>query len=87
MQLGVLRNHEGNFERIKTLSFHRNADQPTGVLHHESDRSSRYRVRCHDDVAFILPVLVIDDDDYAAARQCRDCSSIFEIAIPFAFQG
>ena len=51
---------------------HRHADQSARILGHEVDRIGRHELRRHRQVAFVLALLVIDDDHEAAVAKVID---------------
>ena len=57
---------------IDALLGQRQADQPAAVLRHEVDRVGRRHLRGDDQIAFILAVLVIDQDEHAAVARLVD---------------
>ena len=50
----------------------RQADQAAAVLGHEVDRVGRRHLRGDDEVALILAVLVVDQDEHAAVARLVD---------------
>ncbi len=50
----------------------RQADEPAAVLRHEVDRIRRRHLRGDDEVALVLPVLVIDQDEHPAVARRVD---------------
>ncbi len=62
----VARRHQGQLEQLATLAAHRHADQATGVLGHEVDVFGLAALGGHDQVAFVLAVFVIHEDDHLA---------------------
>ncbi len=48
------------------------ADEPPAVPGHEVDRLRRDELRRHAEVALVLPVLVVDEDDHPAALDIDD---------------
>ncbi len=44
----------------------RQADEPAAFAHHEVDVLGPHLLGGHDEIAFVLAVLVVDDDDHAA---------------------
>ena len=53
-------------QSIAALAGQRQTDQPAGVGHHEIDGRRRRMLRCKNDVSFILPVFIIDQDNHLA---------------------
>ena len=54
---------------LEALLGHREADQAASVLGHEVDRLGRYLLCSKGEVAFVLAVFIVHDDDHAA---CTD---------------
>lgn len=63
----VIGHHQRDIECIETLAFHGNANEPAGVVHHEGDCFRGDGIGRDHDIAFVFPVLVVDDDDHLAA--------------------
>ena len=57
---------------VEPLGRHRQADQAAPVLRHEVDRLRRHLRRRHRQVALVLAILVVDDDDHAAGADGVD---------------
>ena len=68
----VVRAHQRQAELLDALAGHREADQAARVARHEVDRVGRGELRRHDEIAFVLPVLVIDQDEHAAVARFLD---------------
>ena len=69
----VVLGHQRQAQFADTPGRQRQADQPTGMLGHEVDRLGRRHLRRDDDVAFILPALVVDqNEDVPVARLLDD---------------
>ena len=66
----VLGRHQVEAELVAALRRERQADQPAPLLGHEVDRLGRDELRGHREVALVLAVLVVADDDHAARRGC-----------------
>ncbi|MNK84608.1 hypothetical protein D3C87_1044600 [compost metagenome] len=62
----VARCHQRQLEQFAALAAHRHADQATGVLGHEVDVLGLAALGGHDQVAFVLAVFVIHEDDHLA---------------------
>ena len=60
------RHGERNLQRVEPLRRHRQADQAAAVRHHEVDDVRRDLLGRNREVAFVLPILVVDDDHEAA---------------------
>src|SRR5690606_565978 len=58
--------HRGQVEPVAVLTGERHADVAGRVAHHEGDQLGGRLLRREDQVAFVLPVLVVDDDHRAA---------------------
>ena len=67
-----LLDHQRNLELVEPLAGHRHADQAAAVLRHEVDRLGRHLLGGHRQVAFVLAILVVDDDDHLAAADRGD---------------
>jgi hypothetical protein len=61
----VVARHHRQFQRLGTLLREREADKAAGVLGHEVDVFGRRHLRRNDDVAFVLAILGIDEDEHA----------------------
>ena len=72
LHLGVGGHHQGQVELLDPLGGERHADQTRGVGEEEGDLLGGDRVGGHDQVALVLAVLVVDDDDDLAAPDRRD---------------
>ena len=68
----VLLDHQRDLELVEPLAGHRQADQAAAVLGHEVDRLGRHLLGGHRQVAFVLAILVVDDDDHLAAANRGD---------------
>ncbi len=68
----VLRRHQRQGELFAALAGQRQADQAARVAGHEVDRVRRGELRGDDKVAFVLAVLVIDQDEHAAVAGFLD---------------
>ncbi len=42
------------------------------MLAHEVDRVGRHHLRCHDQIAFVLAILVVENDDHLAGTNIDD---------------
>ena len=67
-----LLDHQRDLELVEPLAGHRQADQAAAVLGHEVDRLGRHLLGGHRQIAFVLAILVVDDDDHLAAADRRD---------------
>ncbi len=61
-----------SIETVKALLRHREADQAARVAGHEVDRVGRGELRGDHEVALVLPVLVVDQDEHAAVARFLD---------------
>jgi hypothetical protein len=68
----VVARHQVEPELVDALLGHREADQPAAELRHEVDRVGRRHLRGDDEVAFILAILVVDEDEHAAVARLVD---------------
>ncbi len=66
---GVLLDHQRDVELVETLSGHGQADQPPAVGRHEVDDLRRDELRRADEVAFVLAILVVQDDRHLPGTQ------------------
>ena len=64
----VLRRHQVEAELLAALGRQREADEAARLLGHEVDRLGRHELRRHHEVALVLAVLVVADDDHPALR-------------------
>src|SRR5581483_5926090 len=55
--------HHGNLQLVEPLPYDWHADQPTPVTRHEVDGLRRHVIRGDCEIALVLPILVIHDDD------------------------
>ena len=72
MEGRVVAHHLRNVKLVEPRARQRHADQSAGVLAHEVDRIGRDHRRRHHDVAFVLAVLVVEDDDHLPGPNVRD---------------
>src|SRR5579884_3634538 len=63
----VVADHEGQVEFLDALGGQGHGDQAAGVLQHEVDGLRGHVLSGHDQVALVLSVLIVDDDDEPAA--------------------
>ena len=68
----VLRHHQRNLELVEPLRRHRQADQAAAVPRHEVDRLRRHLLRRDRQVALVLAILIVDDDDHLAGADRLD---------------
>ena len=72
MRLGVVLGHLGQPQGLATLGHEREADQAPGVRGHEIDHLGGDLLRGADQVALVLAVLVVRDDDELPRPDVRD---------------
>ena len=68
----VLRRHQLEAELVAALGRQRQADPAARLLGHEVDRLGRDELRGHHEVALVLAVLVVADDDHPALADLLD---------------
>ena len=61
--VGVLVDHQGQLQRIESLPLHGQADEAPGLGGHEVDLMGGGELGGTDQIAFVLPVLVVHNDD------------------------
>ncbi len=71
-RLAVLADHALDAELLQPLARRRRANQAAPVLGHEIDRGGRGELPGHDQVALVLAVGVIHDNDHFAAADVGD---------------
>ena len=64
--------HHVEAQFLDPVAGHRQADQSAAIFGHEVDRVGRRHLRRNDQVALILPVLVVDQDIHAAVARLVD---------------
>ena len=64
--------HGAQTEGVDAFRGEGDADEPPGLLRHEVDVLGRRELSGHYDVAFVLAVFVVDEDDHAARSDGRD---------------
>ena len=64
--------HLRQIELGEPLFRHRHADQAAAVLGHEVDRLRRDLLRRDGQIAFVLAIFVVDDDDHLAVADGLD---------------
>ena len=69
---GVLRDHQRDLELVEPLRRHRQADQAAAVSRHEVDRLGRDLLGGDRQIALVLAILVVDDDDHPAGADRVD---------------
>ena len=68
----VVRRHQRDLEPVEHVAGHRHADHAAGVPDGEGHQLGRRLGGGEDDVALVLAVLVVDDDDAPAGRDVGD---------------
>ncbi len=68
----IARRHQRQFEQLTALAGHRHADQAAGEACHEVDVLGGDAFGGDDDVALVLAVLVIHEDDHLAGADVFD---------------
>lgn len=71
-RLGVVLDHLRQFEAFQFVALHGRADQPAALAHHEGDDLGRGLLGGDDEVALVLTVLVVHDDDGTARGDVTD---------------
>ena len=69
---GVLRDHQRKLKLVHMFRRQREADQPASMGCHEVDRLRRHLLGCHDEIAFILTIFIVDKNDHMALLDCGD---------------
>ena len=69
---GVVGHHHRDLELVQALAEHGNADQAAAVLRHEVHRFRRDPVGRHHEVAFVLAILVVHDEEEAPLSDLLD---------------
>ena len=64
--------HQRQAQLSATISRQRETDQPARVARHEVHILGAHRIRGHDQIAFVLAILVIHDHDHAAGTDVRE---------------
>ena len=70
--LGVVPDHERDLEFVESFTGERGADHAGGVADEEGDGLRRGRLRSHEEITLVLPVLVIDHHDDLTAGDGGD---------------
>ena len=68
----VTLHHQRQLQALAALQAHRHADQATAVTRHEVDVLSLTGLTGHDQIAFVLAVFVIHQDDHLAGANIFD---------------
>src|SRR6266478_782478 len=69
---GIVRDHHRDLQLVEALAEHGHADEPAPVLGHEVDRLRGRLLGGHEQVAFVLAVLVVDHDEHATGADLLD---------------
>ena len=69
---GVVRRHQGQAESVAALAGQREADQAAAEGGHEIDDFGRHLFGGDGQVAFVLAILVVDDDQHAPGASFLD---------------
>ena len=69
---GVLGDHHRNLQLVEAFPRHREANQAPAVPRHEVDGLGSDLLCGNSEVALILSILVVDDDDHLASSDCVD---------------
>ena len=85
-QRSVVRLHHVEFELCAALFGKRSTQHTATVLEHEIDDFGRHLLGCYDEVAFVFPVFVIDDDDDFSLAEILD-GFFYRIQYFFVFHG
>ncbi len=72
LRLGVRGHHQRQVQLVEAVARHRHADETRGVSQEEGDLLGCHRLGGHDEVALVLPVLVVDRHDHVAATDGGD---------------
>jgi len=73
LSLGVRHDHQRQVQLVGPGGLQRHAEHPGGVLEVKRHALGRDVLGGHDQIAFVLAVLVVDDHDHAASAQLLDC--------------
>src|SRR5213592_3269107 len=68
----VALSHRMQAELVAALAREAEADQPARVRRHEVDRVRRRELRCDHEIALVLAIGIIDDDDEASGADLLD---------------
>lgn len=71
--IGIAINHQGQIESVKALAFHGETNQTPGVGRHEVDLIGGGELGRTDQVTFVLPAFVVDDDNTLSVANRRQC--------------
>jgi hypothetical protein len=85
MRCAVLRGHHRQVQRLGPVMRQRQANQTARVLGHEVDDFRRRHLRWDNDVAFVLPLFGVDENEHApVARVLDDLLGRREKVVEFA---
>ena len=68
----VLADHLRDVQLVEALADDRHADEAAGLFAHEVDRLGGHHLGRHHEVAFVLAVLVVQDDHHLAGANVGD---------------
>ena len=74
--LGICHHHQGQVQLVGPLALEGHTEYSRGVLKEEGHTFGRDVLGGHDEVAFVLAILVIDHDDHPATAQL--CQRLFD---------
>ena len=69
---GIARGHRRQLQALAALFGQREADQAAPEAGHEVDRLGRHVIGREDQVALVLAVFLVDEDDHAAGGEVGD---------------
>ena len=72
MRRAVDRRHRREVQLSRALVGDRHANQAAAELRHEIDRLGRDAIGCDDEIALVLAVFLVDEDDHASIAQLGD---------------
>ena len=72
LRLPVVADHQLQANGVAALASHRKADQAAAIAGHEVDRLRRRVRRRHDEIAFVLAVLVVDEHHHVPVPEFGD---------------
>jgi hypothetical protein len=68
----LVAHHQRDAQLVQPLARHRQADQAAPVARHEVDRLRSHLLRGDREIALVLAVLVVDDDDHLPGAEVLD---------------
>ena len=63
VRIGVAVHHQRKIQSIEAITLHCQTDQPSGFSGHEIDLFGCGELGCADQVPFVLPTLIVDDNN------------------------